>query len=349
MDRALPFGIHGVYTAFKRDFAPGKPMRPLQTDLVAGRIAVVTGAGSGIGAALCHELARRNYHVVAADRDIATANATCAAIQNARIDRATAARSNGTAVEVDAVVQRLAAVGSRATTTRVGATLDRQASIENRATPVCVDVTDAAAVEWLAADVWDRHGHIDLWINNAGIAIGGATDALSLADWRRVLDVNLAGVIHGVHAIYPRMIARRAGHIVNIASAAGLAPYPMALPYTTSKHAVVGLSQALRAEARAHGVRVSVACPGMIKTPIWERSEVRGQLANGRGKLLPRIAGAMTADACAAAIVRGVEANRGVIPVTTEARIAWLLNRASPALATRLSSQLAGFARRMAR
>jgi NADP-dependent 3-hydroxy acid dehydrogenase YdfG len=99
-------------------------------------------------------------------------------------------------------------------------------------------------------------------INNAGIAVGGATDALELADWRRVLDVNLAGVIHGVHAVYPRMVRRRAGHIVNLASVAGLAPYPLALPYTTSKHAVVGLSQALRAEAARHGVRVSVACPG---------------------------------------------------------------------------------------
>jgi short-subunit dehydrogenase len=226
---------------------------------------------------------------------------------------------------------------------------DELGASNGKATPMRVDVTDASAVEHLAAETWKKHGHVDLWINNAGIAIGGATDALSLADWRRVIDVNLSGVIHGVHAIYPRMVARRAGHIVNIASVAGLAPYPLALPYTTSKHAVVGLSQALRAEARAHGVRVSVACPGMIKTPIWERSEVRGELARGREKMLERIAGAMTAEECAAAILDGVEANRGVIPVTVEARVAWLLNRVSPALATRLSSRLAGFARRLTR
>ena len=120
------------------------------------------------------------------------------------------------------------------------------------------------------------------------------------------------------------------------------------LPYATSKHAVVGLSQSLRAEARTHGVRVSVACPGMIKTPIWERSEVRGALAQGRGKLLDRISGAMTADDCARAIVRGIEANRGVIPVTAEARIAWLLARVSPELATHVSSGLARIARRLA-
>jgi short-subunit dehydrogenase len=210
------------------------------------------------------------------------------------------------------------------------------------------DVSRADDVEALAARASEQ-GPIDLWINNAGIAIGGATDQLSLADWKRVFDVNLAGVVHGVHAVYPRMIARRHGHIVNIASVAGLAPYPLALPYTTSKHAVVGLSQALRAEARAHGVKVSVACPGMIKTPIWERSEVRGTLANGRGKLLERIAGAMTAEECARQIVKGIDANRGVIPVTIEARAAWWLTRLSPALATSVSSGVARFAGRLSR
>ncbi|MBA2540399.1 MAG: SDR family oxidoreductase [Deltaproteobacteria bacterium] len=260
-------------------------------------LAVVTGAGSGIGAALCRALGRRGAHVIAADVDERAAAATAASIPEATFVRC--------------------------------------------------DVTIADDVEALAAGAW-REGAVDLWINNAGIAIGGATDELSLADWRRVLDVNLAGVVHGVHAAYPRMVARRGGHLVNVASVAGLAPYPLALPYTTSKHAVVGLSQALRAEARMHGVKVSVACPGMIKTPIWERSEVRGGLANGRGRMFERIAGAMTADACAAAILRGLDANRGVIPVTFEARAVWMLNRISPALATAVSSCLAGFARRLA-
>ncbi len=260
---------------------------------------MITGAGSGIGAALCRELARRAAIVVAADLDEAAAAATARA-------------------------------GSAASHARC-------------------DVTHANEVEQLAAETCATRGHIDLWINNAGIAIGGPAEALSLVDWRRVLDVNLLGVIHGVHAIYPRMVVRHSGHIVNIASVSGLAPYPFVLPYVTTKHAVVGLSQGLRAEARAHGVRVSVACPGMVRTPIWERSEVRGELARGR-KLLDRIFGViMSADDCAAEIVRGIAANRGVIPVTAEARTAWLLNRLSPALATRMSSGLAGIARRLSR
>jgi short-subunit dehydrogenase len=262
------------------------------------RTAVITGAGSGIGAALATELARRGAHTVVADIDLAGATAVCAAIR---------------------------ITGGNATVAQL-------------------DVTDADAVESLAA----AHEPIDLWINNAGIAVGGATDDLSLADWRRVLDVNLAGVIHGVHAVYPRMVRRGSGHIVNIASVSGLAPYPLALPYITSKHAVVGLSQSLRAEAAGHGVRVSVACPGMIRTPIWKRSVVRGSLAGGRERLLSRLP-LMSAERCAAAIVRGVEANRGIIPVTLEAHAAWWLNRLSPALATSISHQLAGIARRIAR
>ena len=267
------------------------------------RVAVVTGAGSGIGAALSVELARRGAHVVVSDLDEAAAATTARAIRG---------------------------LGRNATHARL-------------------DVTNADAVERLAAETTTRHGRIDLWINNAGIAIGGATEDLALSDWRRVLDVNLAGVVNGVHAIYPRMVQRGSGHIVNIASAAGLAPYPFALPYVTSKRAVVGLSQALRAEARGHGVRVSVACPGMVVTPIWERSEVRGSLADSREQLLSRFGPRMSAEHCARAILRGVDANRGVIPVTVEAHLAWYLERLSPALATWVSHSVATVARTMVR
>jgi NAD(P)-dependent dehydrogenase (short-subunit alcohol dehydrogenase family) len=89
-----------------------------------------------------------------------------------------------------------------------------------------------------------------------------------LDDWRDVVDVNLMGVVHGVQASYGRMIAQGFGHIVNTASIAGLLPSPFMGSYTTTKHAVVGLSRALRAEAARYGVRVSTLCPGVIRTPI---------------------------------------------------------------------------------
>lgn len=251
--------------------------------------AVITGAGSGIGAALALVLARRGMRVVCADIDESAASATAREIRM---------------------------LGREATSARA-------------------DVTVAADLAALASD------DVELWVNNAGIAVGGAAHELGLEDWRRVIEVNLLGVVHGVHAIYPRMIARGRGHIVNIASVAGLAPFPLVLPYTATKHAVVGLSLALRAEARAHGVRVSVACPGRIATPIWERSEVRGAVGTISARLLARMPKPASAASCAKTIADGIARDRGVIPVTFEAHAAWWLARVSPWLSNRLAQRLA--------
>ncbi len=127
-----------------------------------------------------------------------------------------------------------------------------------------VDVRDAGAVQRFC----DSVGRVDYMFNNAGIGVGGEIQDLSLAHWDRILDVNVRGVIHGVHAVYPGMIARGSGHIVNTASLAGLVPTPLATPYGMTKHAVVGLSVSLRMEAAAYGVRVSALCPGTVETPL---------------------------------------------------------------------------------
>ncbi len=204
-----------------------------------------------------------------------------------------------------------------------------------------LDVTNASAFGELVARVDRDHGLAYLF-NNAGIAVGGEAQSLGPEDWQRVLDVNLRGTIHGVTAAYPRMLARGRGHILNVASIAGLVPYPLSVPYTTSKHAVVGLSLALRAEGAARGVRVSVACPGTIDTAIWHRSEVRGF---DRQRVIEWLGKPTTAKACANAILRGVEKNRGVIVVGNDARLAWLVQRASPRLGTWLHTRLVGLAR----
>ena len=96
-------------------------------------------------------------------------------------------------------------------------------------------------------------------------------DVYKRQHWDRIIDINIRGVIHGVHAVYPGMVARGSGHIINTASVAGLAPAPLLVPYATTKHAVVGLSISLRAEAAAYGVKVSVLCPSAIETPILDR------------------------------------------------------------------------------
>ncbi|MGZ4511261.1 MAG: SDR family NAD(P)-dependent oxidoreductase [Mycobacterium sp.] len=99
------------------------------------------------------------------------------------------------------------------------------------------------------------------------MGVGGEVDSYTLDAWNDVFDVNLHGVVHGIQAVYPIMIRQHSGHIVNTASMSGLVASPGSVSYTATKHAVVGISKALRVEAERHGVQVSVLCPGAIRTP----------------------------------------------------------------------------------
>ena len=134
-----------------------------------------------------------------------------------------------------------------------------------------LDVRNASEFQAVVDETIERHGRLDLLFNNAGISMGGETHDMDIAHWDRIIDVNIRGVVNGVQAAYPRMIAQGQGHIVNTASGAGLAPAPLTVAYTTTKYAVVGLSTCLRPEAAVHGVRVSVLCPGPVDTPILDR------------------------------------------------------------------------------
>ena len=133
---------------------------------------------------------------------------------------------------------------------------------------VVVNVADFSAVDRLVADVYAREGRLDFLFNNAGIAIGGGAHHFQIEDWKRVLDINLGGVVNGVQAAYRRMAAQGSGHIVNTASTVGLVPSGRSVAYTTSKHAIVGLSTSLRAQAQMHGVKVTVLCPGVVQTDL---------------------------------------------------------------------------------
>lgn len=205
-----------------------------------------------------------------------------------------------------------------------------------------LDVTSAEAVASAVRAVRQRHGRLDFVFNNAGIAVGGHAEELTLDHWNRAIDVNLRGVVHGVHAAYPIMIEQGYGHIVNTASMAGLVPAPLMLPYTASKHAVVGLSMALRAEAAAHGVRVSVVCPGFIDTPLLDNAnpglpytetgaQARDAAVMAQGRLYP-------VESLAADILRGVARNRALIVAPASARLAWRAARLSPSGAIRAAA-----------
>ncbi len=205
-----------------------------------------------------------------------------------------------------------------------------------------LDVRDAEDFERAVAATVAAHGAIDLLVNNAGIAIGGELHELTLGHWRRIIDINIHGVVNGVQAVYPRMVARRRGHILNVASLAGLGPAPLLVPYGTTKHAVVGLSTSLRIEAAALGVRVSVACPSAIETPILDSDNPADLPApswrpNMR-RFLTRLAGPpYPVDKSAVQILDAVARNVGVIVLPARARAAWRIGRMFPRLVERLA------------
>src|SRR5262249_5552852 len=205
-----------------------------------------------------------------------------------------------------------------------------------------LDVRDAVAVEALVASAYDDHGRLDLMVNNAGIAVGGTVDELTLEHWNRTIDVNLRGVVHGVHAAYPRMKQRRTGQILNTASLAGLTEPPMMAPYVATKHAVVGLTLSLRAEAARHRVRVSVLCPGFVDTPLVDRinpdlpQTEAGRNARASARRIQRRL--YPPAALARDVLRGLDRNTAVIVTPPTARVAWYANRYLPGVVRRITT-----------
>jgi len=203
------------------------------------------------------------------------------------------------------------------------------------ASSVYLDVTDFDAVKALVDDTVKKYGRLDYLFNNAGIAVGGEVRDIGIDAWRKVLDVNLNGVVHGVASAYPIMVKQGFGHIINTASIEGLVAFPGTASYVASKHAVVGLSNSLRLEGEDIGVKVSVVCPGHIKTAIFNDSEMVNIDRKKVLEYLAKIPGITPAE-CAKVILKGVEKNKGVIVVTALAKFLYLLQRISPGLAFKL-------------
>ena len=210
-----------------------------------------------------------------------------------------------------------------------------------------LDVRELGAFTELVDDVARRTGAIDYLFNNAGVSIGGPTHEMTEEHWRLVLDVNLCGVINGVLAVYPKMVERRWGHIVNTASAAGLVAPPMVAGYATTKFAVVGLSTGLRPEAALHDVKVSVICPGMVETPILDAPPAAGlpptpsAAVSAREYLTLARQKPMPADRFARKALDEVAKDRSIIVVPRSAATFWYLNRVSPGLVQRVGRTIA--------
>ncbi|MFW0783034.1 SDR family NAD(P)-dependent oxidoreductase [Gordonia sp. CPCC 206044] len=263
----------------------------------AGKTAVVTGGGSGIGAALTRALAAAGADVTCTDLDLAAA-------------------------------ERVA---------------DGTSHLPGSVRAQQLDVTDGTSVGDVVDDVVATTGHLDLMFNNAGIALGGNTELLALEQWNAIIDVNIRGVVHGVAAAYPHMIRQRSGHIVNTASMAGLTAAGLLTSYVMTKHAVVGLSLALRSEAAAHGVGVLALCPAAVETPLLDADGVGG--FSGRTYYLSGqgVRKAYDADRFAGDALAAVESGQPLLVVPIQARLAWRFARVAPGLMQRAA---AGFVSR---
>ena len=253
------------------------------------RVAVVTGAASGIGLALAERFAAEGMKVVMAD--------------------------------IEAGPLAAAAEGVR----RKGAVA--------RATRA--DVSRPDEVDRLARETYDAFGAAHVVCNNAGVAVIGAVHEHTLADWQWVINVNLWGVIHGVRAFLPRMLAGGdEGHIVNTASMAGLTTAQFMSVYDVTKHGVVALSESMYKEAQVTGspIGVSVVCPGLIDTNIMRSSRNRpeelseegkaGPLAQAFGQTLSdRLAGGYPPSEVAEQVLQGIREGRFyIVPAQPEVK-----------------------------
>jgi NAD(P)-dependent dehydrogenase (short-subunit alcohol dehydrogenase family) len=240
-----------------------------------------------------------------------------------------------------ALVHALAARGAVVTCADLdgAAAAETAAAAPGRVVATTVDVTDAGQVAAVVQRVAAEHDRLDLMFNNAGITFGGETQDLTLAQWNAIIDVNLRGVVHGVAAAYPLMIRQGHGQIVNTGSSGGLLAAGLITSYVATKHAVVGLSLALRTEAAAHGVGVTVLCPSAVETPILEKGHLgrfpgRDYYLTGQGIKQP-----LGPDVFARQALEAVARNRAMLVTPATTRWIWRLNRLAPGLVLRQATE----------
>ncbi len=199
--------------------------------------------------------------------------------------------------------------------------------VGGKARALQLDVADGAAV----GRALESAGRLDYVFNNAGLAVLGEVRDTDLASWQRIVDVNLMGVVAGSLAAYKIMARQGHGHIVNTASLAGLIGMPAGASYSMTKAGVVMLSRMLRAEGEALGVKVSAACPGFIRTAIFDHAEY---LRVDKARVLQLIPLPIIELAPAIeSILAGVERNDALIVLPFYARLLWRLMRWLPFLA----------------
>ncbi len=193
-----------------------------------------------------------------------------------------------------------------------------------------LDVRDRAAYARVIEGIQKNSKSIDFLFNNAGVTQLGEAQNIPFERWKWVLDINLMGVINGTMLVYPIMIAQGKGHIINTASVAGATGYATAAAYTASKAAVLGFTRSLRAEAKAYGVRISVACPGYVDSGIFSQERIVGADLDTMISDLP--VKMMTPQQAASGILEGVMNRKDTIVFPFSARCLWNMSCWAPPL-----------------
>jgi NAD(P)-dependent dehydrogenase (short-subunit alcohol dehydrogenase family) len=265
---------------------------------LAGRTALVTGAGSGIGRASALAFAKRGANL-----------AICDVGEAGLAETEAAARKLG----ADVLASR-------------------------------VDVAQAAEMQAFADAVHAQVEAVDVLMNNAGVGLGGGVLDTSLEDWHWIVDINLFGVVHGIHHFVPAMVRRgRGGHVVNVASMAAYAATSLLPAYATTKYAVLGLSESLREELAPHRIGVTAVCPGVINTGIVAATRMRGAQASAEARAEAKRLYERrnyTPERVAENVLRAIQRNRAVAPISPEAWIYYYLKRFAPSATRWISGQI---------
>lgn len=210
------------------------------------------------------------------------------------------------------------------------ASLAREHSGPGALHPVVLDVRDEKAYELAIGGILRVSKSIDFLFNNAGVTQLGEAQNIPFERWKWLLDINLMGVIHGTHLVYPTMIAQGKGHIINTASVAGATGYATAAAYTASKAAILEFSRSLRAEAKGYGVKVSVACPGYVDSGIFEQDRIVGADRDAVLRDLP--VKMITPEDAASQLLAGVARDKRAIVFPFSARLLWWISHWAPSL-----------------
>jgi NAD(P)-dependent dehydrogenase (short-subunit alcohol dehydrogenase family) len=200
------------------------------------------------------------------------------------------------------------------------------------------DVTDSIAVKAMADHFFSTWCGVDVLVNNAGIAIGGAVGDVPIEQWRTIVDINFWGMLYGCHEFIPKMKVQGGGHIMNVASAAGLLSLISMSPYSVTKAAVISLSETLRMEAAPYNIHITVACPMFFNTGLLDDMKTTDPWIAEVAKTAFLVG--HSADVMAKKLIKAVEQDKLFVVPMVYGKLLWLNKRLTPNLYYNLSAWL---------